>query len=129
MNVGQDVPVLTSSGVAVTGSSYNSVSNRSTGTTLSILARVNSSGVVTIECGPGRQRSPDQHVEQHQLALVFTALVLDQVTVQDGETIAIGGFIQETKAHETSGIPVLSRDYPFWAAYSARSATARRARS
>src|SRR5207248_2295991 len=48
MNVGQDVPVLTSSGVAVTGSSFNSITNRSTGTTLSVMARVNSSGVVTL---------------------------------------------------------------------------------
>ena len=54
LNVGAEVPVLTSQavagGVQNNGSSVfaNTVSNRSTGVTLSILARVNSSGIVTL---------------------------------------------------------------------------------
>src|SRR5262249_5120248 len=54
MNVGQDVPVLTSQavagGVQQGGNSVftNTISTRSTGTTLNVLARVNSSGVVTL---------------------------------------------------------------------------------
>jgi general secretion pathway protein D len=53
MNVGQDVPVLTSQaivgGVQSGGTNLftNTVSNRSSGVTLSITARINSSGVVT----------------------------------------------------------------------------------
>ena len=32
-----------------------------------------------------------------------------QVTVQDGDTIAIGGFIHETKTEDSTGVPFLHR--------------------
>ena len=53
LNVGEDVPVLTSQavgGVQQSGSSLftNTVSQQSTGVTLNITARVNSSGIVTM---------------------------------------------------------------------------------
>ena len=35
--------------------------------------------------------------------------VSTQVTVQDGDTIAIGGIIQETSTESSSGVPVLHR--------------------
>jgi general secretion pathway protein D len=109
MNVGQDVPVLTSSGVSPTGSSFNSVSNRSTGVTLAIMARVNSSGVVTMVI--------DQDVSAPQAAPTaginspaFSRRSFQtQLTVQDGDTVAIGGFIQEQHGQTSTGVPVLSR--------------------
>jgi general secretion pathway protein D len=109
MNVGQDVPVLTSSGVAVTGSSYNSVSNRSTGTTLSIMARVNSSGVVTMNVDQDVSEAQTNSSSNISSPSFSRRSFSTTVTVQDGETIAIGGFIQETKAQESSGVPVLHR--------------------
>jgi general secretion pathway protein D len=94
----------------VTGSSFNSVTNQSTGTTLAITARVNSSGVVTMII--------DQEVSQPQPASANTSSSIDspsfstrsfstQVTVPDGTTIAIGGFIQDTKTLVEQGIPVI----------------------
>ena len=35
--------------------------------------------------------------------------VATQVTVQDGDTIAIGGIIQETNTESSAGIPVLHK--------------------
>jgi general secretion pathway protein D len=109
MNVGQDVPVLTSTGVAVTGSSFNSISNRTTGTTLNIVARVNASGVVTlmidqdvsgqISASSGPIGSPSFSSRRFNT----------QVTVQDGDTIAIGGFIGESNASDSTGVPGLHR--------------------
>ena len=109
MNVGQSVPTLTSSGVAVTGSSFNSVSNQSTGTTLAITARVNSSGVVTMMI--------DQEVSQPESTTTSginspsfsTRSFSTQATVHDGDTIAIGGFIQDTKQLTETGIPFIQR--------------------
>ena len=115
MTVGQDVPVLTSQaiagGVQQGGSSLftNTISNRSTGTTLNILARVNSSGIVTMQI--------DQEVSQPQgnssssidSPSFSKRSFSTQVTVQDGETIAIGGFIQETKTNDSAGVPVLHK--------------------
>jgi general secretion pathway protein D len=88
----------------------NTIVNQSTGTTLSITARINSSGVVTMMidqnvsqpvsgASPGGISSPS----------FSTRSFSTQVTVQDGDTIAIGGFIQENDTHTTSGIPLLDR--------------------
>jgi general secretion pathway protein D len=109
MNVGQDVPVLTSTGIAVTGSSFNSISNRTTGTTLSIVARVNASGIITmiidqdvsgqISASSGSIGSPSFSSRRFNT----------QVTVQDGDTIAIGGFIGESNSSDSTGVPGLHR--------------------
>jgi len=88
----------------------NTISNESTGTTLAITARINSSGVVTMiidqnvsspisGASPGGISSPSFQTRSFST----------QVTVQDGDTIAIGGFIQEQDSTLTTGIPVLDR--------------------
>jgi len=109
MNVGEDVPVLTSSGVAVTGSSFNSVSSRSTGTSLNILARVNSSGVVTLMINQDVSAPVDVSYGSTGSSSFSTRRFSTQVTVQDGDTIAIGGFIQEQIGSASQGVPVLHR--------------------
>jgi general secretion pathway protein D len=109
MNVGQDVPVLTSTGTAVTGSAFNSVSSRSTGTTLSVMARVSASGIVTMMI--------DQEVSQ-PISTTTSGIgspsfsqrhFTTQMTVQDGDTVALGGFIQESMGTASQGIPGLHR--------------------
>jgi len=45
-----------------------------------------------------------------------------QLTVQDGDTVAIGGFIQETYSQSSAGIPILHR-IPYWEPHSARRAS------
>jgi general secretion pathway protein D len=109
MNVGQDVPVLTNSGVTVAGGSFNSVSNRSTGVTLSIMARVNSSGVVTMMVDQDVTSPPTASTSGINSPSFQRRSFQTQITVQDGDTVAIGGFIQETSSTASSGVPVLSR--------------------
>jgi general secretion pathway protein D len=129
MNVGQSVPTLSSQavvgGVQSSGSSVfaNTITNQSTGTTLSITARINSSGVVTMmidqnvsspiaaPTGAGTISSPS----------FSTRSFSTQVTVQDGDTIAIGGFISESDTNTTSGIPLLDRIPGLGALFSSKS--------
>ena len=128
MNVGQEVPVLTSqavSGVSQGGTSLftNTVSNRSSGVTLNVTARVNSSGVVTMVINqdvstpqapaPGGINSPSFQSRSFST----------QVTVQDGDTIAIGGIIQESSLQSSGGIPVLHKIPILGAAFGSRSTT------
>jgi len=115
MNVGDDVPVLTSQavgGVQQGGSSLftNTVSNRSSGVTLNILARVNSSGVVTMVI--------NQNVSSPQAPSASSSIqspsfsnrsFSTQLTVQDGDTVAIGGIIQESNLQSSGGVPFLHR--------------------
>jgi general secretion pathway protein D len=113
MNVGTDVPVLTSQavvgGVQSNGSNVfsNTVSSESTGITMSITARVSPSGVVTMlvdqdvsEPEPSTSSGIDSpSFSQRQFQT--------QITVQDGDTVAVGGAIQESKTSTVSGVPFL----------------------
>jgi general secretion pathway protein D len=116
INVGTSVPTLSSqavgAGVQVGGNSVftNTVSNISTGVTLSILARVNPSGIVTMVIN--QQVSdpvPPSTGSAIQSPSFSQKSVSTQVTVQDGDTVAIGGIIQETNGEASSGIPGLHR--------------------
>ncbi len=116
MNVGSEDPVLTSQGVAggvqSGGSSIftNTVSNQSSGITLSILAHVNSSGIVTMVINQQVSAPiPPSASAAIQSPSFSNRSFSTQVTVQDGDMVAIGGAIQETHTESTAGIPVLSR--------------------
>jgi general secretion pathway protein D len=127
MNVGQSVPVLTSqavvSGVTTGGTSpfANTVNNISTGVTLSITARVNSSGVVTMIINQ-QVSSPIAPSTTGIQSPSFQNRSFDtQLTVQDGDTVAIGGFIQETYSQTSSGVPFLQRIPLLGAAFGSKS--------
>jgi general secretion pathway protein D len=127
MNVGQSVPMLTSQavvgGVTAGGSSpfASTVSNVTTGVTLSITARVNSSGVVTMIINQ-QVSSPIQPSAGGIQSPSFSNRSFEtQLTVQDGDTVAIGGFIQETYGITSSGVPFLHRIPILGAAFGSKS--------
>jgi len=114
IQVGAEVPILTSQGIIPgtqsAGSSVfaNTVQQRDTGVILSVSPRINSSGMVTLRIG--------QEVSQALAPTTSSAIqsptiqkrsVLTQATVQDGETIAIGGIISENNLTSKSRIPLL----------------------
>jgi general secretion pathway protein D len=127
MNVGQDVPVLTSQGVVggVASGGTNvfgsTISNRSTGTTLSITARINSSGVVTMMIDQDVSAPLGTSAGGIGSPSFSRRSFSTQLTVQDGDTVAIGGFIQEQDSHDSNGIPLLHRIPLLGAAFGAKS--------
>jgi len=132
INVGQEVPVLTSqavTGVQAEGSSLfaNTIQSRPTGVTMSIMARVNPSGIVTLyinqEVSTPLPPSAGAAIPSPSFS---TRNLQTQVTVQDGDTIAIGGIIQETDTFSSSGIPVLHRIPLLGAAFGAKSVSKER---
>jgi general secretion pathway protein D len=117
INVGETVPALSSqaaSNVSVGGTTAfaNNITNVDTGVQLNILARVNSSGVVTMQIDQdvSAPTPPPTGVNVVANSPSFSQRkVKTQVTVQDGDTISIGGIIQETDSSTSSGIPYLHR--------------------
>ena len=115
MNVGQSVPVLSSQavvgGVTTGGTSpfASTVNNVSTGVTLSLTARVNSSGVVTMMIDQQVSSPIAPSSDGIQSPSFQNRSFSTQITVQDGDTVAIGGFIQETYSQSSSGVPLLHR--------------------
>jgi general secretion pathway protein D len=116
MNVGESVPTLSSQavagGVQVGGNSLftNTITNQITGVTMNVLARVNSSGIVTLminqEVSAPVAPSPSAAIQSPSFS---RRTFQTQVTVQDGDTVAIGGIIQETDTNSSGGIPFLHR--------------------
>ncbi|MGQ9634860.1 MAG: type II secretion system secretin GspD [Bryobacteraceae bacterium] len=127
INVGQEVPVLASqavTGVQQGGSSLfaNTISSRSTGVTLNVLARVNPSGIVTLvinqEVSSPQAPSANAAIQSPSFS---TRTVQTQVTVQDGDTIAVGGIISESNTSSSAGVPFLHRIPVVGSAFGAKS--------
>ena len=115
INVGTEVPTLTTQGVTGVQSGgtsvfANNITNRNSGVTLSILARVNPSGVVTLVINQEISApEPPTTSSAIQSPSFSKRSVQTQVTLQDGDTIAIGGIIDEKSTEASSGIPLLHR--------------------
>ena len=113
MNIGTTVPTL--SAQAVTGAQQNGSSlfannivNQDSGITLSVMAHVNASGIVTMEINQQVSAPIPPSQNGIQSPSFSNRSIQTQVTVQDGDTIAIGGIIDEQSTYTTSGIPFLN---------------------
>ena len=126
INVGTEVPTLTSqalTGAQSGGSSLfaNQIQSRNTGVSLNIVARVNPSGIVTLVINQEVSAPQPPQAGAIQSPSFSKRTVNTQVTLQDGDTIAIGGIINETNTFATAGIPLLHRIPVIGAAFGSRS--------
>ena len=115
VQVGTQIPLLTSQGVVPGGTGggslfSNTIQNRSTGVILSVKPRINDGGWVTLEVqqevsSPG----PPPAGTTINSPSINMRSVNTQVTVKDGQTIAIGGIISETKGLSKNRVPFLGK--------------------
>jgi general secretion pathway protein D len=131
MNVGSTVPTLSStvaSGVQSGGNTLfaNNVSNVSSGVTLVVNARVNSSGIITMLVNQQISTPGANTITDISSPSFSNRSFQTQMTVQDGDTVAIGGFIQETVNETSGGIPFLQRIPVLGAAFGSKSKTTAR---
>jgi len=133
ITVGDSVPTLSSQavnpGVTAGGNSLftQTISNTSTGIGLNILARVNSSGIVTMVINQNvTAPEPNPTGTSINSPSFSQRNVSTQVTVQDGDTIAIGGIINESNTDTSAGIPFLDRIPYLGAAFGTKSSTKKR---
>jgi len=114
LQVGNQVPIVTQSAVSTVGQNspiVNSVDMKDTGVILRVTPRANVSGRVLLEVTqevsdviPTTTSSINSPtIEQRKFSSV--------VAVRDGETIALGGLITDSKTRTSSGIPFL-REIP-----------------
>jgi general secretion pathway protein D len=133
MNVGDQVPVLTSQavvgGVQAGGNSVfaNTVSAQASGVTLNITAHVNSSGVVTMIINQQVSAPEAPPIGASTASTSFSnRSISTQLTVEDGDTVAIGGIITEKRTESSGGVPVLHRIPILGAAFGAKSSNSSR---
>jgi general secretion pathway protein D len=114
ITVGQSVPTLSSQALAggaqSDGSSLftNTISNVQTGVTLSLTPRVNASGIITMEVNQevSSPQAPSS-ADAIQSPSIDRRSIRTQITVADGDTVAIAGIIQETDFYTRSRVPGL----------------------
>jgi general secretion pathway protein D len=133
ISVGTDVPTLSSqatTGLQQGGTSLfaNNIQTRSTGVNFSITPRILPSGVVTLDINQDIS-SPvptPAGIPQLQSPSFSRRNVTTSVTVQDGDTVAIGGIIQESDTLSSAGIPLLHRIPYLGFAFGGKSTTRQR---
>jgi general secretion pathway protein D len=118
IQVGQQVPLSTSTTTTpivggtttVTNTSTSTIQYKDIGIILKVKPQINDSGLVTIELGQEVSSLGDNVVIAGQ---AFASINKEEVTTnlvaQDGETIIIGGLIREDTTKTKDGIPFLSK--------------------
>jgi general secretion pathway protein D len=118
ISVGTEIPLLSSQvfglGAQTAGNPVftNSIQNRDTGVLLTITPRVNSSGLVTLQISQEVSAPVAPATGAIQSPSISKRTVSTQAVVQDGETIALGGIIQESRTYSRNRIPLLG-DIPY----------------
>lgn len=111
INVGTQIPVQSQSfigGTTDTGSRLGTTQYINTGVVLDVTPRVNPGGLVYLTVSQ-EVSSPGAPDEGNPNRPINTRNVSTEVAVQSGQTIVLGGLIEETNTTRQSGIPGLSR--------------------
>jgi general secretion pathway protein D len=110
LQVGDQIPILTQSAVSVvtTGAPVvNSIEYRSTGVVLLITPRVNSSGLITLDIDQEVSNVKTTTSSAIDSPTITQRRIVSSVVVQDGQTVALGGLIQDSDTKTRQGIPGL----------------------
>ena len=119
VRIGDQVPILTgqygnfTGGAATTTtnpvySSYNSVQYRDTGVLLNVRPRVNSGGLVSMDIIQNVSNvNKAGQIQGISSPTIAQRQIKSNVSVQNGETLVLGGLIQENTSTTKSGVPLL----------------------
>ena len=110
INVGDEIPIATRSSVSNIDSnapSVNEISYRATGVTLDVLPRVNNSGLVTMEIKQEVSQALETTISNIDSPTIQQRQINSTVAINSGETIVLGGLIQDIETQAESGIPLL----------------------
>ncbi|MEX2649256.1 MAG: type II secretion system secretin GspD [Alphaproteobacteria bacterium] len=110
LQVGDEVPIITQQqqSTADNANVINNIQFRETGVIVEVTPRVNSGGLVTLDINQ-EVSNVSQSVDTGVLTPTIAQRKLQSsIAVQSGQTIVLGGLIQENRILGRSGIPVLS---------------------
>jgi len=129
LQVGDQVPVVTETANSVTGANapiVNSVELRDTGVILSVTPRVNDSGRVILEIQQEVSDVIATTTSGIDSPTIRQRKVATTVAVSDGDTLALGGLIQERKSTVKTRTPLLADIPIIGTAFRAKSSDAER---
>jgi general secretion pathway protein D len=112
LQVGDQVPVATQSAVGVVNPGspiVNSIEYRDTGVILKVTPRVNAGGLVLLDVAQEVSDVAQTDSSSINSPTISTRRISTSIAVQDGQIIALGGLIRDTRSRGKTGLPYLSR--------------------
>jgi general secretion pathway protein D len=113
INVGQEVPVITGSQASTTGSVYNTVERKTVGTKLKVIPQINDGESVLLNIeqevsSVASASSVDSSSAGSDLGATFnTRTINNAVMVRSGETVVLGGLLNNQTTESVSKVPIL----------------------
>jgi general secretion pathway protein D len=111
LQVGDVVPIITQSATSTVTSNpliLNNVTYKETGVVLEVTPRVNSGGFVTMDVNQSVSSVVPTSTSQIDSPTFQQRRLTSTISVKTGETILLGGLIQQTDSRSSQGIPFLN---------------------
>jgi general secretion pathway protein D len=110
LQVGDRVPIATAEAVSTITSTapiVNSIEYEDTGVILKVTPRVNRGGLVLMDISQEVSQVSSTTTSSLNSPTIQQRKINSSVAIQDGETVALGGLISDSKEKDKSGIPFL----------------------
>jgi general secretion pathway protein D len=107
INVGRQVPVRSGQTTTGVGTTTEIIQYRDTGVLLQVTPRVNASGLVLMEINQEVSSVDQTRTSSIDSPTINQRAIESTVAVQSGETIVLGGLIQDDRSLGKSGVPGL----------------------
>lgn len=110
INVGDEIPIpvrQSTSNLDPDAPTVNEIDFRKTGVTLTVLPRVNNSGLVTMEIRQEVSNAVQTTTSSLDAPTIQSREIESVVAINSGETIVLGGLIQDSTTNNESGLPGL----------------------
>jgi general secretion pathway protein D len=125
ITVGQQVPFITSSRTTDTGQTINTIQYQDIGIILNVTPHINPEGLVILDVSPeiSALTGTTVPISETVNAPVFAKRsATSRVAIQDGQTIVIGGLMQDQKTEDSKKVPLLG-EIPIFGALFRRTTT------
>ena len=112
INVGDEIPVPTRQSISnldPSAPTVNEIDFRQTGVTLTVRPRVNDSGLVTMNIRQEVATAAATTTSNLDAPTIQNRLIESVVAVNSGDTVVLGGLMQDQTATSESGVPILRR--------------------
>ncbi len=112
INVGDEIPVparQSVSNINPDSPTVNEIQFRQTGVTLTVTPRIKISGLVTMDIKQEVSSALGTTTSDIDAPTIQQRQIESAVAINSGETVVLGGLIQDTQTDAESGIPVLHR--------------------
>ncbi|WP_225776186.1 type II secretion system secretin GspD [Pseudomonas sp. Marseille-Q5115] len=108
IQVGANIPITQTSVTTTSESTYSSVEYVQTGVILDVVPRINPGGLVYMDIQQQVSDASDT-TDANGNPSISTRAVSTQVAVQSGQTVLLGGLIQQSESQTDSSVPYLAR--------------------